>query len=44
LRRIEETVARGHWPAAHQQWTELQAQSAELRVRLVSSVPTAPPG
>jgi CheY-like chemotaxis protein len=44
LRRIEETVARGHWPAARQQWTELQAQSVELRVRLVSSVPTAPPG
>jgi CheY-like chemotaxis protein/HPt (histidine-containing phosphotransfer) domain-containing protein len=44
LRRIEETCARGDWPAARQQWTELQAQSIELRVRLVSSVPTAPPG
>ena len=40
---FEETVAKGHWPEARQQWTEVQAQAAELRVRLVSSVPTAPP-
>ena len=43
LRRIEETVAKGHWSEARQQWTELQAHAAELRVRLVSSVPIVPP-
>ena len=43
LRQMEETVARGHWPEARQQWSLLLAQAAELRVRLVSSVPAAPP-
>ncbi len=43
LRQMEETVARGHWPEARQQWSLLLSQAAELRIRLVSSVPTAPP-
>jgi HPt (histidine-containing phosphotransfer) domain-containing protein len=43
LRRTEETVAKGHWPEARHQCTALLAQAAELRVRLVSSVPTVPP-
>ena len=43
LRRIEETVAKGLWPEARQQWTEVQALAAELRLRLASSVPTVPP-
>ncbi len=43
LRQLEETVAKGHWPEARQQWSLLLSQAAELRIRLVSSVPTAPP-
>ena len=43
LRQIEQTVANGLWPEARQQWTELQALSSELRLRLVSSGPVAPP-
>jgi len=43
MRQMEETVAKGHWPAAHQQWSTLLARAADLRVRLVSSAPTVPP-
>ena len=43
LRQIEESVSKGHWPEARRLWTQLLAQAAELRLRLVSSVPTAPP-
>lgn len=43
LRQMEETVAKGLWPEARQQWTELQSHAADLRLRLASSVPAAPP-
>ena len=43
LRQIEETVAKAHWSEARQQWTELQVRTADLRLRLTSSAPVAPP-
>jgi CheY-like chemotaxis protein len=43
LRQMEETVAKGLWPEARRQWSELQARSSDLRLRLVSSAPAAPP-
>lgn len=43
LRQIEEMVAKGLWPEARQQWSELQVRSSDLQLRLVSSAPTAPP-
>ena len=42
LRQMEESVAKGLWPEARQQWSELQARSSDLHLRLASSVPTAP--
>ncbi|HWA26684.1 MAG TPA: ATP-binding protein [Lacunisphaera sp.] len=43
LRQLEETVAKGLWAEARQQWGPLQEAATELRVRLASYAPTVPP-
>ncbi len=42
LRQIEEAVAKGLWAEARLLWSALHPHSADLRLRLVSSVPAAP--
>ena len=42
-RKVEEIVARGHWPDARQLFAELRKLIATLPVRLASGAPTAPP-
>lgn len=43
LRAIEATAATGHWEEVRRQLSPLSAQVADLRARLTSSVPIAPP-
>ncbi|MDI1251465.1 MAG: ATP-binding protein [Lacunisphaera sp.] len=43
LRAVEADAATGHWDEVRRQLAPLSAQVAELRARLTSSAPTAPP-
>lgn len=43
LRAIEADAATGHWEEVRRQLSPLSAQVADLRARLTSSVPVAPP-